>query len=106
VTTTAGQSLTCDPVEAQLVRQRGQPHQEVFSDLPQAESRLTLSNSRTGLETVEGLANGHLFPLDHLHNGETRSLNVARAMHPGNHNTIRVIDHGPLGSSALLVISS
>jgi hypothetical protein len=39
VTTMAGQNLTCDPVVAQLVRQRGQAHQEVFENLPQAEAK-------------------------------------------------------------------
>jgi hypothetical protein len=54
---------------------------------------------------VDVLVNGSPFRLNHLRTGETRTLNVARAMRPGTHNTIRVIDHGQLGSSALLVIS-
>jgi hypothetical protein len=105
VTTTAGQSLTCDPVVAQLVRQRGQPHQEVFSGLPQAESRLTLANGEPGLEAVDVLVNGSLFRLEDPRDAETRTLSVAATMRPRTRNTIRVIDHGQLGSSALLVIS-
>jgi hypothetical protein len=105
VTTTTGRTLTCDPVIAQLVRQQGQPHQEVFRHLPQAESTLTLTNGKPGLEVVDVLVNGRLFRLDDLRDGQTRMLSVAAAMRPGSRNTIRVIDHAPLGSSALLVIS-
>jgi hypothetical protein len=105
VTTTTGRTLTCDPVIAQLVRAAGQPHQEVFRDLAQAESTLTLTNGKPGLEAVDVLVNGHAFHLDNLHDEQTRTLSVASAMRSGSHNTIRVIDHGPLGSSALLVIS-
>ena len=105
VTTLAGQTITCDPVVAQLVRQRGQPRTDVFANLPQAENKVRLTNGRPGLDSVEVLVNGHVFKLEPLQAGAVRTLDVAHAMRPGANNRIVVTTHGPNGSSALLVIS-
>jgi hypothetical protein len=105
-TTTTGQNVTCDPVVADLVRQRGQPHQQVFGNLKQAESRLTLSNGTPGLSRVVVTVNGQdRFNLRHLQPGETRIVDLSPHMRPGDTNVVAVTDFGPNGSSALMVIS-
>jgi len=40
-----------------------------------------------------------------LRDSETRTLNVAAAMHLGNNNTIRLLAHGPKGSSAMVLVT-
>jgi hypothetical protein len=104
VTNAAGQSITCDPVLAELRDKRhGRPY--VFKDLPQAENKVQLINRSPGLERVELRVNGRRFRMDRLQVGEERALDVGPAMLPGNHNIIGVQTHGPRGSSAVLVIS-
>jgi hypothetical protein len=104
VTNTAGKTITCDPVLANLEQGHGAAHQ-VFRNLPQAESILEFTNGTPGLKRVRVQVNRQQFRLDDLRDGEVRTLDVAHAMQPGDTNTISVRTHGPRGSNALLVIS-
>jgi hypothetical protein len=105
VTNRAGTTITCDPVLATLLDQRGGESHQVFTDIPRAESRIQLSNSTPGLDRVDIDVNGRRFRLADLADGETRTLTVSSAMHPGDHNVIETSTHGPRDGSALLVIS-
>jgi hypothetical protein len=105
VTHLAGQTMTCDPLVAHLIRRRGVPAVEVFRDLPQAESQVSLSNGHPGLRRAKVEVNGRPFRLDGLRDGESRLLNVANAMHRGTDNTILITANGERDSSAGVVIS-
>lgn len=105
VTNMAGQTLTCDPVVADIVSSPGVAPTEVFRDLSPTESTLTISNGRPGLERVDVIVNGRHFGMQQLRDGETRSIDVAPAMRPDTNNWVRVVAHGRPGSRAVVVIA-
>jgi hypothetical protein len=105
VTNRAGKTVICDPVISELADQHDGAVRHVFAKLPQAESKLQLTNGVPGLRRVRVQVNNQHLRIDNLRDGEVRTLDVANAMRPGNDNTIAVTTHGGPGSSALLVIS-
>jgi Kelch motif len=105
VTSMDGASVTCDPIIAQLGGARGQAGVNVFRDVLQSESKLTLTNGQPGLDRVEVLVDGRRFELRDLRPGEVRTLDVGAALRRPTHNTIVVIGHGARDGTALLVIA-
>jgi WD40 repeat protein len=105
VTNMAGESITCDPVVTQLVRQKGGPAREIIRDVSSAESTLTVSNATPGLERMTVLVNGRPFRVVDLRDGETRTVDLARAMRSGTRNTVVLVGQGRIGASAVVVLS-
>jgi Galactose oxidase, central domain/Kelch motif len=101
----AGKTVTCDPVIATLVGQRDGSSRLVLRDIPRTESKVLLDNDGPGLDRVDLYVNGHHFRFAHLKDGEQRRVDMAAAMHPGEHNTVLVRAHGSPDGSAMLVIS-
>jgi len=101
----AGNRTTCDPVVAGLLRESGAPHGQTFGGLPQAESKVTVTNGSPGANTITLDVNGTTFRLTGLADGETRTIDVASAMLPGSANVVSATLRGAPGGSALLMIA-
>lgn len=105
VTDVAGNATLCDPVIAEIrIRRKGRPVVQTFSNIPEAESRLTLYNQNPGLQTLRVTANGTTFVLRHLGAGEERTIDLSSAMLPGSENNITVQAFGRPGAGAILLI--
>ena len=105
VTDVAGNSVSCDPILTTLtVPANGRPVMQTFRELPEAESRITITNGSPGLSLVQIVANGRLWSVV-LRPGQTRTLDVAAAMRPGDRNTITLIGYGRRGASADVTIA-
>jgi len=100
----AGNVTSCDPVLATLTARHGQLGWQVFTDLSEAESKLQISNGDPGLRRVLVVVNGRRFALDGLRPNEIRTLDLARAMKPGDGNTVVLRSSGPSGGSADVLI--
>lgn len=101
----AGNRTTCDPVVAGLLRDSGSPRSQTFGGLPQAESKVTVTNGSPGANTITLDVNGTTFRLSGLADGETRTVDVASAMLPGSANVVSATLLGAPGASALLMIA-
>jgi hypothetical protein len=101
----AGNRTTCDPVVAGLLRDSGAPHGQTFQGLPQAESKVTVTNGNPGANTITLDVNGTTFRLSGLADGETRTVDVASAMLPGSANVVSATLLGAPGATALLMIA-
>jgi hypothetical protein len=99
----AGNSAICDPLLVTLVRDTGSPFGQLFGGLPAAESKVTVTNGSPGIEVLELDVNGVAFRISGLRDGETRSLDIASAMHPGRDNTVTATGRGGAGSALLFI---
>ncbi len=97
----AGNVVSCDPVLAELSHGA---RTQVFKDVPQAESNITLHNGSPGLRQVRAIVNGRTFVMANLRPRESRTVDVASAMLPGSHNTIVLHASGPAGANADVII--
>jgi hypothetical protein len=89
VTDLAGNRAVCDPILATLEADNAQQGEETYTDVPQAESKVTVTNGNPGIRKIEVIANGKKFKLSGLKDGETQTLDIASALHPGD-NTVTV----------------
>jgi hypothetical protein len=67
---------------------------------------VTIRNGRKGLESVEILVNHRWFLSGRLRDGQTKSLDISRALEPGKRNRIVLIGRGGKHDSAVVTISS
>jgi hypothetical protein len=104
VTDVAGNVTDCDPVDQTLVRDHGTPQIVTLTGIPQAEGTLTIQNGSPGFQTIMILVNNRPFMVNRLRNGETRDVNIAAAMRPGENNTITIIPLGRRGASAYIIV--
>lgn len=100
----AGNSVTCDPIISLVQRSAGVDPQRTTAAVPQEENKLLVMNSSPGLRNLEATVNGVKFKLTGLKDGENRTLDISSALHAGA-NTVSVKGHGPVNSSAMVVIS-
>jgi hypothetical protein len=105
-TNVAGQSLSCDPIVAQLVVDEQQRPVEIFDDLARTDSRVLVANGDPGLQRIDLFVNSRRFQLDDLRANETRRLDLSNAMQSNPHNRIVLVGHGRDGSSAVVVIGN
>lgn len=105
ITDVAGNVTICDPVLTLVTRIAGKPETETFTGLPQAESKITLTNGSPGVNRLDVVVNGVTFKLTGLKNGETRRLDVASAMKAGSNNTISLSAYGKPGGSIDVIIA-
>jgi hypothetical protein len=101
----AGNRATCDPIVLSVAREDDQVQDETFTDLPQAESKVTIVNGNPGMRKVVLIVNGTKFKERNLAAGEVRRFDVASAMRPGTDNTITVRVRGKKGATALIVVA-
>jgi hypothetical protein len=100
-----GNTTSCDPVLTTLSDPvHGDAGWQVFSNLDQSESKVRITNDRPGLRKVVVVVNGRRFTVDNLRADEVRLLDVARAMRPGDDNTIIVRGTGPTNGTADILI--
>ncbi|HEY2294225.1 MAG TPA: hypothetical protein VGM86_26285, partial [Thermoanaerobaculia bacterium] len=105
VTDLAGNTVTCDPVITLVQRSTTIDPQATKSLVDQAENKILIMNSTPGLKNLEVAVNGAKFKVTGLKDGENRTLDISRAMVPGSKNSITVKGHGPVSSSAMVVVS-
>ena len=99
-----GNQTTCDPIVTRVVRENGKPADQVFTGLPDFESKVTVSNGTPGVRTMDVVVNGITFKLTGLEAGEIRTIDVASAMLPGSDNVISLSAHGGGGAGSALVM--
>jgi hypothetical protein len=104
VTDMIGTTVACDPVLVTVSRATGAPSPMTLTGLPQVESRISVSNGTPGLTTLRVEVNGRSWQLAGMQDGETRELDVASAMVPGERNTIVLTPLGRPGASAVVLI--
>jgi hypothetical protein len=99
----AGNRAVCDPILATLTADNAQEGEQTYSDVPQAENKVTVTNGTPGVKKVEVTANGKKFKLSGIQDGETQTLDISSALHPGD-NTVTVKVNGPRGATVNVVI--
>ena len=60
--------------------------------------------ARTEANSVVLDVNGRRFSIRHLHSGRERTIDIARAMHQGDNNTVALAGFGASGSSGDVII--
>jgi hypothetical protein len=96
--------IQCDPIVTLVIRETGKPVRETFTNLPQAESKITVHNGRPGLRNLFVTVNGETFRMNSLKEGEERTIDAASAMLPGTANFITLTGTGNPGGEAIVVI--
>jgi hypothetical protein len=104
ITDVCGNVTLCDPVVTMALRQTGTPVSQRITDLPPAESKVTVLNGTPGLRTLEINVNHVRFLLKGLRDGERRTLDVSAAMRRGNRNTVTITTIGKPGGRAEVMI--
>lgn len=104
VTDVIGAAATRDPVLVTVSRATGAPSPVTLTGLPQAESRISVSNGTLGLTNLRVEVNGRAWQLAGMKDGETRALDVASTMVAGERNTIVLTPLGRPGASAVVLI--
>lgn len=97
-------SVVCDPVLVRAIRSTGKPVTETFSEIPQEERAITITNGSPGLTHVEILVNGWKLHVGSLRDGEERTFDISTALSPGNQNIVIIKATGKPGGSALIMI--
>jgi hypothetical protein len=105
VSDAAGNTTKCDPVLTEVIRATGKPVSQTFTDIPQAESIVTIHNGTPGLTKLYIFVNGQRFKVKGLRDGQTTTLDVSSGMVPGDENIIDLMARGKPGGSATVVIS-
>jgi hypothetical protein len=100
----SGNQTTCDPIVTRVIRENGRPADQTFTDLPDFESKVTVSNGSPGVRAIDVVVNGITFKLTGLDAGETRTFDVASAMLPGTGNVISLTAYGGGGGGSALVM--
>jgi hypothetical protein len=94
-----------DPVTVLLTLANSGETLQTFTGILAAERFVSLHNGTPGLTQLTLKVNGHLFVLDPLSDGVTKSLDVGAAMNPGDANTVVLVGKGPAGASAVITIA-
>ncbi len=104
ITDVSGNVTVCDPVLTLQVRDSGKPVDETLNGLSATEHLVTIANGSPGLKSLRVTVNGQQLMVAGLKDGETRTLDVSSAMHPGNGNVIVLTPEGKPGGSAEVAI--
>jgi hypothetical protein len=83
----------CDPVMGS-VRIGGR---SIFTAVPQADRHVTGHNGTSGTARLTLIVNGRRYVMRNLRAGETRTIDIGRALRPGNRNRVIAIARGPSG---------
>lgn len=104
VCTPDGCCCPVDPIFTTLNITTGRWVRQTFTDIPQAESHITVTNGDPGLKKLRIRVNSKHYKTLKLKDNQIKTLNVASAMDAGDHNTISLIGKGELGASADVAI--
>jgi hypothetical protein len=104
ITDVAGNVTVCDPVDLTVGRDTGKPTTATVTGVPQAESKITITNGTPGLTNLRITVNGRQFQAAGLKAGEVRELDVAWAMMAGDDNTISFMGLGKPTDSAWILV--
>jgi hypothetical protein len=99
-----GNCTSCDPILTHILTGKGNGREQSFAHVDAAERFVTVTNGNPGLRNLEVLVNGRKFRLFKLKDGERRTLDVSRAMLPGDHNVLVLRGNGNAGSRADIII--
>lgn len=99
----AGNVAICDPIHLIVVRDSGKPVEEINTDVPRAEDKVTIRNGTPGLSNLDILVNGVRFKVTGLKSGEEKTVDISSAMHDGN-NIVNLEGRGKKGSWAEVII--
>lgn len=99
----AGNVAICDPIHLIVVRDSGKPVEEINTDVPRAEDKVTIRNGEPGLSNLDILVNGVRFKVTGLKSGEETTVDISSAMHDGN-NIVNLEGRGKQGSWAEVII--
>jgi len=100
-----GSSAGVDPVMTTLSLTTGRWVRQTFTDIPKAESYISVTNSNPGLRILDIRVNSYYHKILKLRANGTKTINVAEAMTTGSHNTVSLMGQGNLGASADVTIS-
>ena len=104
---TCGTDVCCedgDPVLLTLPREEHWMAMKVVAAVPEAESKIAVTNGTPGLDALSVVVNGRRFRVSGLRDGEEMTVDVASAMRPGNTNEFVLRASGKRGSSAGILI--
>ena len=86
-----GLTASVDPVMTTLSLTTGRWVRQTFTDIPKAESYISVTNNNPGLKTLDVRVNSHYHKTLELRTNETKTINVAEAMTADNHNTVSLM---------------
>jgi hypothetical protein len=99
----AGNVAICDPIHLIVVRDSGKPVEELNTDVPRAEDKVTIRNGTPGLSNLDILVNGVRFKVTGLKSGQETTVDISSAMHDGN-NIVNLVGRGKKDSWAEVII--
>lgn len=99
----AGNVAICDPIHLIVVRDSGKPVEEINTDVPRAEDKVTIRNGNPGLSNLDILVNGVRFKVTGLKSGEETTVDISSAMHDGD-NVVNLEGRGKKGAWAEVII--
>jgi hypothetical protein len=99
----AANLTTFDPVDLQLERTTGKPVSYTLTEIPEAESQITLYNGNPGLTVLYLSVNGTKLMIAGLHPNEVRTLDLSAAMVAGSNTIILEARGWPSGIATLLI---
>jgi hypothetical protein len=100
----AGNKRVCDPIATMVTKSEGKPEDQTFTDVPQAENKVTIINGVEGLKKVTLIVNGTKFKEKDLKDGETATMDISSAMKPGL-NKVTIRGNGRKGAWADIFIA-
>ncbi|WP_069471329.1 DUF7507 domain-containing protein [Candidatus Marithrix sp. Canyon 246] len=105
ITDLVGNVTVCDPVISVVARTNGKPVTQTFTDIPEIESKITVTNGAPGLKEIQINVNGQIFVFDNLADNQVIFQDVAAYMNLYNNNTISLTALGKPDGSALVLIA-
>jgi hypothetical protein len=103
VVNAAGKVTYCDPVSV-VLDSRGVHSKITVYDVKPEEHFVVIYNGQPGLSGLRVKVNQYTWRVRGLRPGEVRTLDIARALHFDEPNTITLIGEGPPGGSAMILI--
>ena len=97
-------SGTIDPVITRLAMEGRDAVMQSFGNIPSAEHYVNIQNDWPGLTRISLLVNERLFVVGPLSDGQSMTLDIAKAMIPGEENTVVLLGEGITGASAIITI--
>jgi uncharacterized repeat protein (TIGR01451 family) len=105
ITDLVGNATVCDPVISVVARTNGKPVTQTFTDIPEIESKITITNGAPGLKEIKVNVNGYVYVYDNLADNQVIFEDVAAHMNLYNNNTISLTALGKPDGEALVLIA-
>jgi hypothetical protein len=101
---TPASCMQCDPVVTLVTRDPGKPEVQTFSDVPEAENKVTIFNGSPGLKSLDIVVNDATFKVNDLEDQEQRTIDISWAILPGSPSVVSLKAAGKPGRSATVMI--